>query len=159
MIRRPPRSTLFPYTTLFRSNATLGEDANHAHQSCFAGSAATRACVRASNAADGSIIGNSSSNTCTARNSFTRNWHTAHVERCFSISSRSPSFRRPSIYPKILLSIRPQLMTVLPFLAQFLLRGPLRHEGAYFHSQLFIRPEEQGLQSALPAFQDLRNLC
>ena len=22
MIRRPPRSTLFPYTTLFRSNAT-----------------------------------------------------------------------------------------------------------------------------------------
>src|SRR5690554_7693087 len=24
MIRRPPRSTLFPYTTLFRSNATLG---------------------------------------------------------------------------------------------------------------------------------------
>src|SRR5256884_7348519 len=25
MIRRPPRSTLFPYTTLFRSYATLGE--------------------------------------------------------------------------------------------------------------------------------------
>src|SRR4051794_41399406 len=24
MIRRPPRSTLFPYTTLFRSNQTLG---------------------------------------------------------------------------------------------------------------------------------------
>src|SRR5260370_27085731 len=24
MIRRPPRSTLFPYTTLFRSNAGLG---------------------------------------------------------------------------------------------------------------------------------------
>src|SRR5256886_9050391 len=24
MIRRPPRSTLFPYTTLFRSNATFG---------------------------------------------------------------------------------------------------------------------------------------
>src|SRR3712207_1455636 len=36
MIRRPPRSTLFPYTTLFRSVATLdlGEDAGgrgHAH--------------------------------------------------------------------------------------------------------------------------------
>src|SRR3712207_9082945 len=30
MIRRPPRSTLFPYTTLFRSPAftTAGEDAN-----------------------------------------------------------------------------------------------------------------------------------
>src|SRR2546428_12234266 len=29
MIRRPPRSTLFPYTTLFRSH--VGEDANSAH--------------------------------------------------------------------------------------------------------------------------------
>src|SRR5688572_32255628 len=27
MIRRPPRSTLFPYTTLFRSEGILGEDA------------------------------------------------------------------------------------------------------------------------------------
>src|SRR2546430_7264711 len=27
MIRRPPRSTLFPYTTLFRSNRVLGGDA------------------------------------------------------------------------------------------------------------------------------------
>src|SRR3712207_8507600 len=26
MIRRPPRSTLFPYTTLFRSNEVLPED-------------------------------------------------------------------------------------------------------------------------------------
>src|SRR2546430_12433221 len=26
MIRRPPRSTLFPYTTLFRSFAALGEE-------------------------------------------------------------------------------------------------------------------------------------
>src|SRR2546422_4882239 len=26
MIRRPPRSTLFPYTTLFRSQTLLGED-------------------------------------------------------------------------------------------------------------------------------------
>src|SRR5687768_14782391 len=30
MIRRPPRSTLFPYTTLFRSSQSLaGNDANH----------------------------------------------------------------------------------------------------------------------------------
>src|SRR2546427_5675902 len=28
MIRRPPRSTLFPYTTLFRSGSALGVDAN-----------------------------------------------------------------------------------------------------------------------------------
>src|SRR3712207_7569439 len=27
MIRRPPRSTLFPYTTLFRSSAATGNDA------------------------------------------------------------------------------------------------------------------------------------
>src|SRR3712207_9364665 len=27
MMRRPPRSTLFPYTTLFRSRADLGADA------------------------------------------------------------------------------------------------------------------------------------
>src|SRR5256886_12319996 len=29
MIRRPPRSTLFPYTTLFRSRARSGERARH----------------------------------------------------------------------------------------------------------------------------------
>src|SRR3989442_4401084 len=29
MIRRPPRSTLFPYTTLFRSVANLGFDVDH----------------------------------------------------------------------------------------------------------------------------------
>src|SRR3989442_13287222 len=29
MIRRPPRSTLFPYTTLFRSHATFGRAAWH----------------------------------------------------------------------------------------------------------------------------------
>src|SRR3712207_6874504 len=30
MIRRPPRSTLFPYTTLFRSQAVVRSDARHA---------------------------------------------------------------------------------------------------------------------------------
>src|SRR2546425_5989687 len=29
MIRRPPRSTLFPYTTLFRSAAGYGDQAEH----------------------------------------------------------------------------------------------------------------------------------
>src|SRR2546430_10357516 len=29
MIRRPPRSTLFPYTTLFRSNICLGRGTSH----------------------------------------------------------------------------------------------------------------------------------
>src|SRR3712207_7644706 len=32
MIRRPPRSTLFPYTTLFRSHAVLEEDLQVAAQ-------------------------------------------------------------------------------------------------------------------------------
>src|SRR3989304_7699926 len=30
MIRRPPRSTLFPYTTLFRSGLKIGTDTNDA---------------------------------------------------------------------------------------------------------------------------------
>src|SRR2546427_2885170 len=30
MIRRPPRSTLFPYTTLFRSDRETGEPVHHA---------------------------------------------------------------------------------------------------------------------------------
>src|SRR5258708_18228385 len=32
MIRRPPRSTLFPYTTLFRSPAQIDEGAEVAHR-------------------------------------------------------------------------------------------------------------------------------
>src|SRR5258708_29571249 len=32
MIRRPPRSTLFPYTTLFRSPAFVDISINHAHR-------------------------------------------------------------------------------------------------------------------------------
>src|SRR3712207_7785311 len=32
MIRRPPRSTLFPYTTLFRSGGEGGEDADGAER-------------------------------------------------------------------------------------------------------------------------------
>src|SRR3712207_8148203 len=34
MIRRPPRSTLFPYTTLFRSIAYQGEPGANSHQVC-----------------------------------------------------------------------------------------------------------------------------
>src|SRR5258707_2719185 len=39
MIRRPPRSTLFPYTTLFRSRGDLGE---HRAQIAIAGRATHR---------------------------------------------------------------------------------------------------------------------
>src|SRR5688572_31050713 len=52
MIRRPPRSTLFPYTTLFRSGAALGReegprsrDGRQAHQG--AGARRARAAARA----------------------------------------------------------------------------------------------------------------
>src|SRR5256885_2082996 len=37
MIRRPPRSTLFPYTTLFRSPAWPSEEVPCGVQGCFAG--------------------------------------------------------------------------------------------------------------------------
>src|SRR5260370_18097193 len=47
MIRRPPRSTLFPYTTLFRSDASCGPKyrggtCEHAVNSIAAASAPTR---------------------------------------------------------------------------------------------------------------------
>src|SRR5207249_8220455 len=37
MIRRPPRSTLFPYTTLFRSHDPAGGGFNNASRQGFAG--------------------------------------------------------------------------------------------------------------------------
>src|SRR3712207_9296511 len=37
MIRRPPRSTLFPYTTLFRSREPERPHAAHAHRRLFPG--------------------------------------------------------------------------------------------------------------------------
>src|SRR2546422_3492992 len=43
MIRRPPRSTLFPYTTLFRSAATAARDRCRATSRPPKGSARTRA--------------------------------------------------------------------------------------------------------------------
>src|SRR2546427_4471190 len=35
MIRRPPRSTLFPYTTLFRSSATVGRSGTDGSATMF----------------------------------------------------------------------------------------------------------------------------
>src|SRR3712207_7029622 len=40
MIRRPPRSTLFPYTTLFRSEVQRGADALRRHRQAVAGAVA-----------------------------------------------------------------------------------------------------------------------
>src|SRR2546430_12180565 len=37
MIRRPPRSTLFPYTTLFRSLYTIAKDGFHVDEFCHVG--------------------------------------------------------------------------------------------------------------------------
>src|SRR5712664_1072711 len=153
---RDPSHTIAS-SSIDAANATLGDGANHSHQPCFAGSAATRACTRKSNAADGSILGNSSSSTFTARNSFTCTRHAAHVSRCFSISSRSPSFRRPSTYPMIFFSIRVQLMTSFPS-GPLLLLAVLRNEGGQFHPQRFVCPEQQRFQRALRTLQNLRNL-
>src|SRR3712207_7763343 len=50
MIRRPPRSTLFPYTTLFRSNTQVLQYINYVAKDSttviddFGGGAGTRAC-------------------------------------------------------------------------------------------------------------------
>src|SRR3712207_7848267 len=41
MIRRPPRSTLFPYTTLFRSPGTLDEDPPEPAIACLGDAEAT----------------------------------------------------------------------------------------------------------------------
>src|SRR2546422_7384053 len=43
MIRRPPRSTLFPYTTLSRSRSTPSERTSRAHPPCSAAPAAASA--------------------------------------------------------------------------------------------------------------------
>src|SRR5258707_7427298 len=40
MIRRPPRSTLFPYTTLFRSNVTFGSAEYQYYETVASGSGA-----------------------------------------------------------------------------------------------------------------------
>src|ERR1700726_4472355 len=92
------------------ANAARGDGANTDHQLCFTGSAATRARTRASNAPEGSICGNSSSNPETARNSFTRSRQAGQAARCASTSRCSLIFSRPSTYGIICFSIRPQLM-------------------------------------------------
>src|SRR5690349_7880133 len=155
VLGRVPTQTV-ARTSIAAAIATRGAGINHAHQLCFTGSAATRACTRKSNAGEGSIIGSSSSKPLTARNSFTRRRHAAHAATCFSTSSRSLSFKRPSTYPRILFSIRLQLMTFFPFWPRLLL-PMLRYEGGEFHSQRFARPEQQRLQRALRALQNLRN--
>src|SRR3712207_7330936 len=54
MIRRPPRSTLFPYTTLFRSDDAVGVgEAVHLDEELVEGLLALRGDVHAAPAADG----------------------------------------------------------------------------------------------------------
>src|SRR2546422_3169576 len=50
MIRRPPRSTLFPYTTLFRSMIPTVSPSHHVHQ-FHNSSGELRECTKASGAA------------------------------------------------------------------------------------------------------------
>src|SRR6185295_2167045 len=147
------------------------------------GSAATRARTRASNAGEGSIIGSSSSKPDTARNSFTRRRQIAHASRCVSTSRASLAFSRPSTYPRILFSIRSQLITTflhsqfpltvlrpitesinnnLAFsLPLYFITSLLRSTGdqrRQLHPQRLIRPEQQRFQRTLLTFQNLRDL-
>src|SRR2546422_3603162 len=45
MIRRPPRSTLFPYTTLFRSSGRVGAKVRDAAKACQGNCLARAACT------------------------------------------------------------------------------------------------------------------
>src|SRR3712207_7045830 len=71
MIRRPPRSTLFPYTTLFRSSRSISASASSvafpapASLGCRATAASTFGC-RSASAADQREEGTSTP-TCTSR--------------------------------------------------------------------------------------------
>src|SRR5256885_8392290 len=49
MIRRPPRSTLFPYTTLFRSNLSASRSQASARSPTFSPSASPRSSPSATN--------------------------------------------------------------------------------------------------------------
>src|SRR2546422_8517773 len=51
MIRRPPRSTLFPYTTLFRSQNRVHTVPSATHPSCVSSSASSASATSASAAA------------------------------------------------------------------------------------------------------------
>src|SRR5947208_11389343 len=46
MVRRPPRSPLFPYTTLFRSGVTMGVDVEHSDGALPADGFQDRQCDR-----------------------------------------------------------------------------------------------------------------
>src|SRR2546425_9323168 len=49
MIRRPPRSTLFPYTTLFRSACRPSPRTRRRTRTAFAGASATNSSISAAN--------------------------------------------------------------------------------------------------------------
>src|SRR6266436_3013384 len=155
------------------ANAARGDGANTAHQLCFTGSAATRARTRASNAPEGSICGNSSSNPETARNSFTRTRQAAHPARCASTSRCSFTFSRPSTNGSICFSIRLQLIVpILPPIKLFysstlllfysstlkLLNSAFSNQRRQLHPQRLISPKQQRLQRTLRTRQNLRDL-
>src|SRR5580704_13860569 len=79
------------------ANAMRGDGTNTLHQLRAGTSAATRARTAASNDADGTIAGNSSSTPHSARYSAARWLHAAQVSRCDSTSRRSAALALPSI--------------------------------------------------------------
>src|SRR3712207_7494915 len=75
MIRRPPRSTLFPYTTLFRSDGKLSSSATWS--AARPGASSRRAAMRSRDHAESSLGGGS----CTAASRFQRSEeHTSELQ-------------------------------------------------------------------------------
>src|SRR2546422_8384881 len=80
MIRRPPRSTLFPYTTLFRSWGTVGRFTGWNDQCLAAGEVEGVACMSAGSI-QGAFRSTHSANTATASSgSFRSEEHTSELQ-------------------------------------------------------------------------------
>src|SRR2546422_7747800 len=72
MIRRPPRSTLFPYTTLFRSVLEFADETLHWPGACFA------ECANGSATRD--VVGNSNEILRVALAAFRSEEHTSELQ-------------------------------------------------------------------------------
>src|SRR5256885_5495004 len=79
MIRRPPRSTLFPYTTLFRSFASTPDDGTETWT--VSGPATTQALIRITSTLDPSVTDTSNAAFSIGTSSATRSEeHTSELQ-------------------------------------------------------------------------------
>src|SRR3712207_7219800 len=84
MIRRPPRSTLFPYTTLFRS----GLHPHWADGACHGPTAPCRGAGRGVPAEAPSAYGAAHALECSAPAGYSRDWCTRSEEHTSELQSR-----------------------------------------------------------------------